>query len=92
VQTVFELDLHPDPELLDVEGRCGPIDPELLADRASLVRCEALVGLRHVTPPSLRYEASARRSIPAPLVQHGELRARAKMKRYHARPQRSRSS
>jgi hypothetical protein len=33
VQTVFELDLHPDPELLDVEGRCGPIDPELLADR-----------------------------------------------------------
>jgi hypothetical protein len=46
VQTVFELDLHPDPELLDVEGRCGPIDPKLLADRASLVRREALVGLR----------------------------------------------
>jgi thioredoxin-like negative regulator of GroEL len=46
VQTVFELDVHHDTELLDVEGRCGPIDPDLVADRASLVRGKALAGLR----------------------------------------------
>jgi hypothetical protein len=44
VQTVFELDVHSDTELLDVEGRSGPIDPDLLADRASLVRRKALAG------------------------------------------------
>jgi hypothetical protein len=32
MQTVFELDVPPDTELLDVEGRYRPIDPDLLAD------------------------------------------------------------
>jgi hypothetical protein len=37
VQTVFELDIHPDTELLGIERRCVPIDPDLFADHASVV-------------------------------------------------------
>src|SRR5258706_12884033 len=32
VKAVFELDIHPSPELVDVEGRGRPVDSDLLAD------------------------------------------------------------
>jgi hypothetical protein len=38
VQTVFEFDIHPDAALLGIERRYDPIDPDLLADHASVRR------------------------------------------------------
>jgi Binding-protein-dependent transport system inner membrane component len=41
VESVLELDVHPDPKLLDVKRSIGPIDTDLLADPPSLVCAEA---------------------------------------------------
>src|SRR6266511_2265494 len=41
VEPVLELHVHPHPELLDVEGRRGPVDADLLTDPAGLLRGEA---------------------------------------------------
>jgi hypothetical protein len=49
METVFELDVHPHSELLDIDGRCAPVDSDLLPEPASLVRCEGLACLRHAT-------------------------------------------
>jgi hypothetical protein len=41
---VLELDVHPHAELLDVERRCHPVDPEPLADPVRLFSTEAVLG------------------------------------------------
>ena len=41
---MLELDLHPSPELVDVERRARPVDPDLLPNGARLVVAEALEG------------------------------------------------
>jgi len=43
VAAVLELDVHPHPELLDVERRRRPVDPDLLADAPSLFGGELLL-------------------------------------------------
>src|SRR5437763_1577681 len=43
VEPVLELDLHASPELVDVEWRARPVDPDLLPNRSRLVVAEALV-------------------------------------------------
>src|SRR3954451_5684879 len=40
VPAVLELDVHPDTELVDIEGRARPVDPDLLAEATRLLRCE----------------------------------------------------
>jgi len=37
MQPVLEFDLHPDPQLLDVEGCLRPYDADLLADASRFV-------------------------------------------------------
>src|SRR5437762_12877520 len=43
VKPMLELDVHAAAELVDVEGRLRPIDPDLLADSARLTFSEAVV-------------------------------------------------
>jgi hypothetical protein len=40
-EAALELDFHSALELLDIESRSGPVDPDLLTDLARLVRGEA---------------------------------------------------
>ena len=40
VLAMLEFDVHPDPELVDVERRARPVDPDLLADRTRLLGSE----------------------------------------------------
>src|SRR6476659_16276 len=47
---MLELDVHPGPELLDVEGRVRPVDTQRFAHVAGLIDGEMLMGHRTTVP------------------------------------------
>jgi len=48
---------HPDPELLDVEGRARPVDADLLAEPSRLLSRERVPWLKDPSAPSARRRA-----------------------------------
>jgi hypothetical protein len=49
VQDVLEFDVHPDPELVDIEGRACSVDPDLLAEATRLLGRELVPWFRHAS-------------------------------------------
>src|ERR1700693_3267333 len=54
---MFQLDIHPHPELVDIERRCTPLDADLFSDPPRLFRAETH-SLRHLVPPHLSTRTS----------------------------------